>query len=71
METVYTSARYATKKALKEEIKGGTNPAVYCAGLGPSPVPDGVHVIVGPGPYERKWYGNVEVKDGRIVKVKA
>jgi hypothetical protein len=71
METTYTNHRYATKKALKDTVKIGTFPLVHCEGFGPNPVPDGTHVLVGPGPYERKWYATIEVKDGRIVKVKA
>lgn len=30
---------------------------------------DGRYSVVGPGPYERKWYAIVTVKDGRISKV--
>jgi hypothetical protein len=71
METTYSNRRFATKKALKEAVTAGEEVGVHCEGLGPSVVPDGTHVIVGPGPYERKWYGNVVVENGRIVKVKA
>lgn len=30
---------------------------------------DGRYCVVGPGPYVRKWYATVQVKDGKIVKV--
>jgi hypothetical protein len=70
METTYSNRRFATKKALKEAVTAGEEVGVHCEGLGPSTVPDGTHVVVGPGPYERKWYGNVVVVDGYVKKVK-
>lgn len=30
---------------------------------------DGEYTIVGPSPYDRKWYATVTVRDGKIVKV--
>ena len=30
---------------------------------------DGSYTIVGPDPYERKWYATVTVKGGKIAKV--
>lgn len=30
---------------------------------------DGQYCVVGPSPYERKWFATVHAKDGKIVKV--
>lgn len=27
------------------------------------------YAVVGPSPYERKWYAEVNVKDGKVAKV--
>ena len=30
----------------------------------------GTHVVVGPGPYQRKWYGNVVLENGIVTRIK-
>ena len=62
------AARYPTKKALKESIG---KPLRYqeTSMFGTEYTPDGSHPVVGPSPYERKWYATVVMKDGLIAKV--
>lgn len=69
--------RVKTKKALKEALKADpcvvtfdatsafeSNRTIYGDSL---PVGDTL-VVVGPDPYtSRKWYGNVYLKDGKII----
>lgn len=72
---IYTDKRYASKAALKRAIAAGETPTVY------APTPwgnkrgadaDGERLpICGPGPYERRWYGQVDVQDGVIVRVRS
>jgi len=71
MATAYLDTPIKTKKLLKERIKAGKHPSVYTMNpYGSAALSDGRHALVGPGPYDRKWYATVEVKDGVIVKVK-
>ena len=68
----YLDRSYKTKKALKEAIAAGKEVTVYGMNpFGSTAVPDGEgHTLVGPGPYDRKWYAQITVKDGAITKVK-
>lgn len=61
-------ATYPTKKALKE-AKGQPLRYQETSLFGPEYMPNGRFVVVGPGAYERKWYAQVTMKDGRIEKV--
>lgn len=73
MLTVYLDSRFqrlATKKALKEAVKAGKAITVHSESLFSSEVPDGTHVMVGPSPYNRKWYATVTVKDLALTGVK-
>lgn len=63
-------SKYRTKKALKEAVKAGVKVLVHSESLYTSEVPDGQHALVGPGPYERKWYATVTVVDGVLTGVK-
>lgn len=68
----YTDTNFKTKKALKEAVAANPNGVtVYQPGGMFSPtVPDGRAVIEGPQyPEPHRWYAQVEVKDGAIVKV--
>lgn len=38
--------------------------------FGPEYKPSATHTVVGPSPYERKWFAQVTVQDGVLVKVK-
>ncbi|MAH45068.1 hypothetical protein CMI37_04515 [Candidatus Pacearchaeota archaeon] len=67
----YVSPNFRTKKALKEAVKLGDRVSVF------SPGPfgcktEGAEFIEGPHyPEPHKWYAQVEVKDGLVVKVKS
>jgi hypothetical protein len=67
---VYTTVNYPTKKALKEAVKLGQDVRLFAPGLG-TPKTDGTETVEGPWyPQPHRWYAEVEVKDGRVVKVK-
>jgi len=67
---MYTSKNYQTKKALKDDVASGKEVTLFAPGLG-SPKRDGVETVEGPHyPKPHKWYAQVEMKDGRVVKVK-
>jgi hypothetical protein len=62
-------ATYATKKALRESA-GKPLRYVETSMFGNEYKGDGKYTVVGPSPYERKWYATVTVRDGVITKVK-
>ena len=62
-------ASYKTKKDLKAAI-GKELRYVETSMFGAEYTPNGKFCVVGPSPYERKWYAEVTMKDGRIEKVK-
>ena len=61
-------ANYQTKKALKESVG---KPLRYeeTSMFWPEYRPDGKFCVVGPSPYERKWYATVTMEGGLIKKV--
>jgi hypothetical protein len=61
-------ASYKTKKDLKAAI-GQPLRYVETSAFGPEYKDNGTFPVVGPSPYERKWYATVTMKDGKIVKV--
>jgi hypothetical protein len=61
-------ASYKTKKSLKENI-GKPLRYIETSMFGSEYSNNGKFCVVGPSPYERKWYANVTVKDGIIIKV--
>lgn len=61
-------ASYKTKKALKETI-GKPLRYVETSLFGEEYTDNGTFCVVGPSPYERKWYASVTMKDGLIAKV--
>lgn len=63
------AARYPTKKALKESI-GQKLKYQETSVFGPEYKSNGTFAVVGPSPYERKWYAEVTMQDGLITKVK-
>lgn len=70
MTTMYSTINFQTKKALKDAVAAGKEVGVYCPGLGTAPT-NGKAFLEGPHyPQPHKWYAEVEVKDGKIVKVK-
>lgn len=62
------SATYRTKKDLKASI-GQTLRYTETSMFGPEYKDNGSFCVVGPSPTERKWFANVTMVDGRIVKV--
>ena len=61
-------ASYKTKKELKAEI-GKPLRYIETSMFGAELTPNGSFCVVGPSPYERKWYATVEMKEGLIAKV--
>lgn len=62
-------ALYPTKKALKEAIG---KPLRYqeTSAFGAEYRENGQFCVVGPSPYDRKWYAEVTMENGLIKKVK-
>lgn len=59
-----------TKKDLKAKVGFRASDVLMETSLyGPEIVENGKLCVVGPGPYERKWYAEITIKDGLIVKV--
>jgi hypothetical protein len=61
-------ASYPTKKALKENI-GKSLFYVETSLFGAEYKENGTFCVVGPSPYERKWYASVTMENGLIKKV--
>jgi hypothetical protein len=61
-------ANYKTKKNLKENI-GQPLRYIETSFFGPEYKSDGAFCVVGPSPYERKWFASVTMKNGLIEKV--
>ena len=66
----YCSINFKTKKALKEAVAAGKVVTLYAPGIG-SPKDNGSEVVEGPHyPQPHRWYAEVEMKDGKVIKVK-
>lgn len=63
------AASYKTKKDLKAAIGQALN-YVETSMFGPEYKPDGQFCVVGPGAYQRKWYAQVTLKGGILVRVR-
>ena len=61
-------AYYPTKKALKQSV-GQSLEYIETSMFGSEYKTDGSFCVVGPSPYERKWYATVTMKEGKIAKV--
>ena len=61
-------ATYKTKKVLKESI-GQSLRYVETSMFGEEYRANGTFCVVGPSPYQRKWFTSVTMKDGIIAKV--
>lgn len=57
-----------TKKSLKEKI--GKRISVNDPSIVPEYTGTGNYFCVGPGLYDRRWYAQIDVKDGILLKVK-
>ena len=70
---MYTDINFKTKKALKDAVAAGTFVSVYQPGpFGTGNVQNGKGLAVeGPHfPAPHTWYAQVDVENGRIIKVK-
>lgn len=61
-------ASYPTKASLKAAI-GQPLRYVETSAFGEEYKPNGKFCVVGPSPYNRKWYAKVTMVDGKIAKV--
>jgi hypothetical protein len=67
---MYASENFKSKKALKEAIKAGRTILIESPGPFPAPT-NGRAAVEGPWyPEAHRWYAEVQVVDGRIVKAK-
>ena len=67
---MYTEKNYKSKKAFKDDVANGVQVRLYAPGLG-SPPTNGTCAVSGPHyPEPHKWYAEVTMKDGVVVKVK-
>lgn len=67
---MYTVKNYRSKKAFKDDVAAGVEVRIYAPGLGTCKT-DGTEFVEGPHyPEPHKWYAQVEMKDGKVVKVK-
>ena len=67
---MYSNVNFGSKKELKIAVLSGQKIGIYAPGLG-NPVRDGVEFLSGPWyPKPHKWYAEVVMKDGYIIKVK-
>jgi len=67
---MYTHVNYQTKKALKEAVARGDTVTLFAPGIG-APQDNGTEYVEGPHyPEPHRWYATVQVKDGKVVKVK-
>lgn len=68
---MYVDPNFKTKKELKEAVARGDSVYVFSPGPFP-PKTDGIEFIEGPHyPKPHMWYAQVEVKDGKVIKVKS
>jgi hypothetical protein len=67
---MYTNIDFKTKKALKEAVAAGKEVTLYSPGIG-QPKDNGTEFVEGPHyPKPHTWYAQVEMKDGKVIKVK-
>jgi hypothetical protein len=67
---MYTSVNFKTKKAFKDAVLAGQTITLFAPGLG-SPNDNGRETVSGPHyPKPHTWYAEVEMKGGKVVKVK-
>jgi len=69
---MYVSPNFKTKKALKESVANGERITIFQPGpFGSNELMDGVVAVEGPHyPEPHKWYAQVTLKNGAVVKVK-
>jgi hypothetical protein len=66
---MYVDPNFPSKKALRDAVKAGRVVAVFSPGPFPCPQ-EGRVTVEGPHfPQPHKWYAQVEVKAGQVIKV--
>lgn len=70
---MYARQNFKTKKDLKAAValfhNGGAAVTIYAPGMG-TPVENGIEYLEGPHyPEPHRWYAQVEMKDGNVVRV--
>ena len=66
----YASINFKTKKAFREAVERGEVVTLFEPGLGKAPV-EGQAYVEGPWyPEPHRWYAEVEVREGRVTKVR-
>lgn len=66
---MYATRNFKTKKALKDAVAAGEEVTIFAPGLG-TPKRDGTEYLEGPHYVTHAWYARVEMRDGKVVKVK-
>lgn len=67
---MYTTKNYQSKKQLKDDVAKGVEVRLFAPGLG-APKDNGTEYVEGPHfPAAHKFYAQVIVKNGLVVKVK-
>lgn len=67
---MYSEINFRTKKEFKEAIAKGEKVKLFAPGLG-KPKDNGKEFVKGPHyPEPHRWYAEVEMKDGYVIKVK-
>lgn len=67
---MYCNINFKSKKELKEAVASGRQIGIFSPGMFPAK-DNGTEFLEGPHyPKPHKWYAQVEMKDGIIVKVK-
>ena len=67
---MYTDTNYQSKKELKLAVERGDKVTLFAPGLG-SPKANGTEFVEGPHyPQPHKFYAEVTMKDGYVIKVK-
>lgn len=67
---MYASTNFKTKKAFREAVAQGQQVTIYAPGFG-SPKDNGRDFVEGPWyPEPHRWYAEVTMEDGVVVKVK-
>ena len=69
---MYTHKNYKTKKAFKDDVLAGKKVTVFQSGpFGGKEKTDGIELVEGPHyPEPHRWYAQVTLADGYVIKVK-
>jgi hypothetical protein len=67
---MYCTYNFKTKRDFKDALKNGMSLTLYAPSLG-QPKENGPEFVEGPHyPEPHKWYAEVEMKDGKVIKIK-